>query len=43
MATENALIKGACAVGLGFSCQDLLTRFEAVNERNLGQETFKKQ
>uniref|UniRef100_F6HUW7 Protein RST1 n=1 Tax=Vitis vinifera TaxID=29760 RepID=F6HUW7_VITVI len=41
--SKNALVKGACGVGLGFSCQDLLTRFEAVNDSNLGQETFKMQ
>ncbi|CBI34876.3 unnamed protein product, partial [Vitis vinifera] len=33
--SKNALVKGACGVGLGFSCQDLLTRFEAVNDSNL--------
>lgn len=41
--SKNALVKGACGVGLGLSCQDLLTRFEAVKDPNLDQETFKMQ
>ena len=41
--SKNSLVKGACGVGLGLSCQDLLTRFEAVNDSNLGQEAFKMQ
>ncbi|RVW71082.1 Retrovirus-related Pol polyprotein from transposon TNT 1-94 [Vitis vinifera] len=32
VAIEDALVKGACGVSSGFSCQDLLTRFEVVNE-----------
>ena len=37
MAIEDALVKGACGVSSGFSCQDLLTRFEVVNECNLSR------
>ena len=43
VAAESALVKGTRGVGLGFSCQDLLTRFETVKDSSLGQETFKKQ
>ncbi|KAK7266047.1 hypothetical protein RIF29_18686 [Crotalaria pallida] len=29
--SRSSLVKGACGVGLGFSCQDLLTRVEAAD------------
>lgn len=41
--SKNSLVKGACGIGLGFSCQDILTRFESVNDSDTGQETFKMQ
>lgn len=34
-------MKGACGVGLGFSCQDLLTRVEAADDSTVKKETEK--
>lgn len=36
-------MKGACGIGLGFSCQDLLTRVEAAGNANMDKETYKMQ
>ncbi|KAJ7970794.1 Protein RST1 [Quillaja saponaria] len=33
--SKSALVKGACGVGLGFACQDLLTRVEAAENSDL--------
>ncbi|XP_058102922.1 protein RST1 isoform X2 [Magnolia sinica] len=33
--SKSILVKGACGVGLGFTCQDLLTRVEAGDVSNL--------
>ena len=38
-ASRSSLVKGACGVGLGFSCQDLLTRVEAADESTVEKET----
>ncbi|KAL6960558.1 hypothetical protein U1Q18_038321 [Sarracenia purpurea var. burkii] len=38
--SRSTLVKGACGVGLGFSCQDLLTMVEASNGSNLEKETY---
>ncbi|KAA8530205.1 hypothetical protein F0562_004914 [Nyssa sinensis] len=42
-AGKSILVQGACGVGLGFSCQDLLTRVESADDSNLDKETYKKQ
>ncbi|KAJ1389506.1 hypothetical protein SESBI_38241 [Sesbania bispinosa] len=39
--SKSSLVKGACGVGLGFSCQDLLTRFEAADDSTVKKETEK--
>ncbi|XP_015576178.1 protein RST1 isoform X1 [Ricinus communis] len=39
--SKSTLVKGACGVGLGCSCQDLLTRVEAVDNIDLERETYK--
>ncbi|KAK9272918.1 hypothetical protein L1049_003297 [Liquidambar formosana] len=39
--SKSTLVKGACGVGLGFSCEDLLTRVEASDD--LDRETYKMQ
>ncbi|XP_057481675.1 protein RST1 isoform X1 [Actinidia eriantha] len=39
--SRSTLVKGACGVGLGFSCQDLLTRVDATDSSNLEKETYK--
>lgn len=39
--SKSSLVKGACGVGLGLSCQDLLTRVEAVNNSGVEKETDK--
>ncbi|KAF4381599.1 hypothetical protein F8388_021227 [Cannabis sativa] len=39
--TKSTLVKGACGVGLGFSCQDLLTRAEATDYSDLDEEPNK--
>ncbi|XP_058188186.1 protein RST1 isoform X3 [Rhododendron vialii] len=39
--SRSTLVKGACGVGLGFSCQDLLTRVEGSDDSNLEKETHK--
>ncbi|KAL2335728.1 hypothetical protein Fmac_016941 [Flemingia macrophylla] len=39
--SKSSLVKGACGVGLGFSCQDLLTRTETVDSSTVMKETEK--
>ncbi|XP_019448328.1 PREDICTED: protein RST1 isoform X2 [Lupinus angustifolius] len=39
--SKSSLVKGACGVGLGFSCQDLLTRVEAADDSAVEKETDK--
>ncbi|KAK1568532.1 hypothetical protein Q3G72_025587 [Acer saccharum] len=41
--SRSTLVKGACGVGLGFSCQDLLARIEAVDNPNMDKETYNMQ
>lgn len=41
--SKSTLVKGACGVGLGFSCQDLLTRFEVEDDPHMDKETYKMQ
>lgn len=41
--SKNTLVKGACGAGLGFSCQDLLTRFEGADVSDLDKETYRMQ
>ncbi|KAL0658136.1 hypothetical protein Bca4012_078721 [Brassica carinata] len=41
--SKSTLVKGACGVGLGFSCQDLLTRTEASVSSDVDSESYKKQ
>ncbi|KAL5864319.1 hypothetical protein ACOSQ3_001833 [Xanthoceras sorbifolium] len=41
--SRSTLVKGACGVGLGFSCQDLLARVEAADKTNLDKETYNMQ
>ncbi|XP_015879308.3 protein RST1 isoform X2 [Ziziphus jujuba] len=38
---KSTLVKGACAVGLGFSCQDLLTRVDVADNPAMETETGK--
>ncbi|KAL1356400.1 hypothetical protein HN51_008419 [Arachis hypogaea] len=37
-ASRSSLVKGACGVGLGLSCQDLLTRVEAADNSTVENE-----
>ncbi|XP_061373555.1 protein RST1 isoform X2 [Gastrolobium bilobum] len=39
--SKSSLVKGACGVGLGFSCQDLLTRVEVADDSIVKMETEK--
>ncbi|XP_043808563.1 protein RST1 isoform X3 [Manihot esculenta] len=39
--SKSTLVKGACGVGLGFSCQDLLTRVEAASSNELDRDDYK--
>ncbi|CAK9161770.1 unnamed protein product [Ilex paraguariensis] len=41
--SKSTLVKGACGVGLGFSCQDLLTGVAAEDDSLLNKETHKMQ
>lgn len=41
--SKSILVKGACGVGLGYSCQELLTRVEAADKSVLDKETTKMQ
>jgi hypothetical protein len=39
--SKSSLVKGACGVGLGFLCQDLLTRVEVADDSTVKTETEK--
>lgn len=39
--SKSSLVKGACGVGLGFLCQDLLTRVETADDSTVKEETEK--
>ncbi|CAN4082408.1 unnamed protein product [Withania somnifera] len=39
--SKNTLVKGACGVGLGFSCQALLARADATDNAHPDKETYK--
>ncbi|KAI5442301.1 hypothetical protein KIW84_011391 [Lathyrus oleraceus] len=39
--SKSSLVKGACGVGLGFLCQDLVTRVEAADDSTVKKETEK--
>ncbi|XP_058778644.1 protein RST1-like isoform X1 [Vicia villosa] len=39
--SKSSLVKGACGVGLGFLCQDLLTRVEVADDSTVKKETEK--
>ncbi|KAK6155216.1 hypothetical protein DH2020_009464 [Rehmannia glutinosa] len=41
--SKSTLVKGACGVGLGFSCQDLLTRVDSGANTQFDKETYKMQ
>lgn len=41
--SRSILVRGACAVGLGFSCQGLLNWVEDSSKSNLDKETYKLQ
>lgn len=41
--SKSTLVKGACGVGLGFSCQDLLTRVDSGANTQFEKETHKNQ
>ncbi|KAK2988748.1 hypothetical protein RJ640_027987 [Escallonia rubra] len=38
--SKSFLVKGACGVGLGFSCEDLLTKFEVDDHSHLDKDTY---
>ncbi|XP_020534243.1 protein RST1 isoform X3 [Jatropha curcas] len=40
-ASKSTLVKGACGVGLGFSCQDLLTRVDPADSTDRDGENYK--
>ncbi|EYU44782.1 hypothetical protein MIMGU_mgv1a000116mg [Erythranthe guttata] len=39
--SKSTLVKGACGLGLGYSCQDLQTRFDSGVSTRSGKETYK--
>ncbi|KAM1491327.1 hypothetical protein PS1_023795 [Malus domestica] len=39
--SSSTLVRGACGVALGFSCQDLLTRVDAAGKSDMEKETGK--
>lgn len=39
--SKSTLVKGACGVGLGLSCQDLLNRVDTADNSDLDEETNK--
>ncbi|XP_021298973.1 protein RST1 isoform X2 [Herrania umbratica] len=41
--SKSPLVKGACGIGLGFSCQDLLSRVEATDDSTANEENHKMQ
>ncbi|GAV70241.1 DUF3730 domain-containing protein [Cephalotus follicularis] len=38
--SRSTLVKGSCGIGLGLSCQDLLTRIETTDDSNLDKKTY---
>ncbi|KAK9067315.1 hypothetical protein SSX86_014641 [Deinandra increscens subsp. villosa] len=38
--SKSTLVRGACGVALGYSCQDLLTRFQAGDGNHLNKEAY---
>ncbi|KAK4417800.1 protein RST1 [Sesamum alatum] len=41
--SKSTLVKGACGIGLGFSCQDLLTRVDSGADIKFEKETYRMQ
>ncbi|XP_052196381.1 protein RST1 isoform X2 [Diospyros lotus] len=41
--SKSTLVKGACGVGLGFFCQDLLMKVEVSDDSELEKESYKMQ
>ncbi|XP_024006795.1 protein RST1 isoform X2 [Eutrema salsugineum] len=41
--SKSTLVKGACGVGLGFSCQDLLTRTEVSASSGIDSKSYRNQ
>ncbi|KAH6791043.1 hypothetical protein C2S51_006049 [Perilla frutescens var. frutescens] len=41
--SKSTLVKGACGIGLGFSCQGLLTRVDSGANTQFEKETYKNQ
>ncbi|XP_057788654.1 protein RST1 isoform X2 [Salvia miltiorrhiza] len=41
--SKSTLVKGACGIGLGFSCQGLLTRVDSGSNTQSDKETYKNQ
>ncbi|XP_042027869.1 protein RST1 isoform X2 [Salvia splendens] len=41
--SKSTLVKGACGIGLGFSCQGLLTRVDSGTNSQFEKETYKNQ
>ncbi|GMJ04271.1 ECERIFERUM 13, RESURRECTION1 [Hibiscus trionum] len=39
--SKSSIVKGACGIGLGFSCQDLLSRVEAPDDSNANEGNHK--
>ncbi|XP_068334570.1 protein RST1 [Pyrus communis] len=39
--SNSTLVRGACGVALGFSCQDLITRVDAADKSDVDKETGK--
>ncbi|KAK8604219.1 hypothetical protein V6N13_099168 [Hibiscus sabdariffa] len=39
--SKSSIVKGACGIGLGLSCQDLLSRVEAPDDSNVIEENHK--
>ncbi|XP_039008484.1 protein RST1 isoform X2 [Hibiscus syriacus] len=39
--SKSSIVKGACGIGLGFSCQDLLSRVEAPDDSNANEENHR--
>ncbi|XP_012483835.1 protein RST1 [Gossypium raimondii] len=39
--SRSSIVKGACGIGLGFSCQDLLSRVETPDDSNANGESHK--
>ncbi|KAL0450695.1 UNVERIFIED_CONTAM: protein RST1, partial [Sesamum latifolium] len=41
--SKSTLVRGACGIGLGFSCQDLLTRVDSGSDTKFEKETYRMQ